>query len=268
MGRLENKVAIVTGSGNGQGRASAIRFAKEGAKVIIADFDVKAGKKVVEEIKTAGGEASFFEVDISSEEKCKEMVEFAVKTYGKLDVLFNNAGISTRGMGDGARIEDVPEAAWDRNLAVNLKGAFLTAKYAIPEIVKAGGGSVIITSSTAGVSGGFGCGIFNSPHPTGGPVAYTAAKSGIISMAKALAITYGPDQVRINVICPGMVNTQLMSHLNLGDKAVQDSVTAAYPLRRLVEVDDIANTALFLASDESSCITGNILMVDSGVTLY
>lgn len=268
MGRLENKVAIVTGSGKGQGRASAIRFAKEGAKVVVADFDVTAGEDTVKTIREAGGDAAFVAVDISKEDQCKAMVDFAVKTYGKLDVLFNNAGISTRGLGDGARIENVPEEAWDRNLDVNLKGAFLTAKYAIPEMVKAGGGSVIITSSTAGVSGGFGIGPFKSPHPTGGPVAYTAAKSGIISMAKALAITYGPDQVRINVICPGIVNTQLMSHLHLEEKEIQDSVTAAYPLRRLVEVDDIANTALFLASDESSCITGNIMMVDAGVTLY
>lgn len=268
MGRLENKVAIITGSGKGQGRASAIRFAKEGAKVVVADFDEKAGRDTVEVIRKDGGTAEFFAVDISNEEKCKDMVDFTVKTFGKLDILFNNAGISTRDYGDGARIENVPMKAWDRNLEVNLKGAFLTSKYAIPEIVKAGGGSVIITSSTAGVSGGFGIGPFKSKYPTGGPVAYTAAKSGIISMAKALAITYGPDQVRVNVICPGIVNTELMSPLNLDDKEIQDSVTAAYPLRRLVEVDDIANTALFLASDESAIITGNIMMVDAGVTLY
>ncbi|MBQ6663400.1 MAG: SDR family oxidoreductase [Firmicutes bacterium] len=268
MGRLEGKVAIVTGSGAGQGKASAIRFAKEGAKVVVADFNEAAGKAVVEEIKANGDEAMFVKVDVSNEESVKNMVEETVKAYGKLNIIFNNAGVSSRALGDGARIENVPDKAWQQQIDVNLKGPFLGCKYAIPEIVKAGGGSVIITSSTAGVSGGFGIGPFGSKYPTGGPVAYTAAKSGIISMARALAITYGPDQVRVNVICPGIVNTQLMAPLHLEDKAIQDSVVAAYPLRRLVEVDDIANVALFLASDESSILTGNIIMADSGVTTY
>lgn len=266
--RLDEKVVIITGAAKGQGRAAAFLFAREGAKVVVADYDEKAGKATTEEVQKEGLVASFFQVDVSNEEQMKALVQYTVETYGKLDVMYHNAGISTRPLGDGNRIENVTDYAWERGIAVLLKAPYLACKYAIPEMIKIGGGSIIITSSTAGYSGGMPIGPYKSQYPTGGPIVYTAAKSGILSMAKALAVTYGPDQIRVNVICPGPINTELMAPLNLDQADVRQSIENAIPLRRLGECDDIANMALYLASDESTWVTGNVLKCEGGLTAY
>ncbi|NLD51203.1 MAG: glucose 1-dehydrogenase [Clostridiaceae bacterium] len=266
--RLKDKVCIITGSGNGMGKAAALLFAREGAKVVVADFNENAGRQTVDEIKKEGLIAEFVRVDVSKEDEVKAMVKFAVDTFGKLDVLFNNAGISSRPIGDSGKIATVPEEAFDQQIAVNLKGVFLGCKHAIPEMLKNGKGSIINTSSTAGIIGGQGIGPFGAKNPTPGPAAYSAAKGGIIPMSKSIGIAYGENNIRCNVIVPGPVETDLMKPLHLDQKEIRDSYEAAIPLRRLGEPEDIAKAAIFLASDESSWITGQVLAVDGGISTY
>lgn len=266
--RLKGKVCIVTGAGNGQGKASALRFANEGASVVVADYDADAGQQTVFEIKKGGLKAEFVKTDVSKSKDVEEMIKFTVEAYEKLDILFNNAGISTRSLGDSGNIADVPEEAWDKNLSVNLKGVFLCCKYAIPEMIKSGGGSIINTSATAGFLGGSGIGPYFSQNPMAGPIAYSAAKGGILPMSKAIGIGYGMHNIRCNVICPGPIDTALMAPRNLSNKEIRESVEAAIPLRRLGMPEDIANAALFLASDESSWMTCQVLIVDGGISSY
>ena len=268
MKRLEGKVAIITGGGKGQGQAAAVLFAREGASIIVADWAEDAGRDTVTQIKQDGGKAEFVKVDVSSSKDVQEMIKFAVKTYGRIDVLYNNAGVSARPLGDSGKIIDVPEEAWDKAINVNLKSIFLCCKYAIPEMIKSGGGSIINTSSLAGILGGSGIGPYFNKYPVAGPMGYTAAKGGMIPMSKAIAIGYGANNIRCNVICPGPINTELMKPLKLDDAAIQESVTAAIPRRRLGKVEDIAYAALYLASDESSWVTGIVLPVDGGMSTY
>lgn len=266
--RLKDKVCIITGGGNGQGRAASELFAQEGASVVIADFDENAGIETAEEIKKKGLRAVFVKVDVSKEKEVETMIKFAVDTFGKLNVLYNNAGISSRTKGDGNRVENIPEEAWDHNHSVNLKGVFFCIKHAIPEMIKNGQGSIINTSSISGVNGGWGIGPYFGKYPVGGPIAYTAAKSGLIMMTKSLAITYGQYNIRANVICPGQVDTQLMKPLNLEKPEIKESLTNAIPRRRIAQPIDIANAALFFASDESDFVTAQVLCVDGGITAY
>jgi NAD(P)-dependent dehydrogenase (short-subunit alcohol dehydrogenase family) len=266
--RLKDKVCIITGGGKGQGKSAAMIFTREGASVIVADWAEDAGRDTVAEIKKEGGKAEFVKVDVSSAKDVQEMVKFAVATYGRLDVLYNNAGISARPLGDSGRIVDVPEEAWDKAINVNLKSIFLCCKYAIPEMIKSGGGSIINTSSLAGFLGGSGIGPYFNKYPVAGPMGYSAAKGGMIPMSKAIAIGYGVNNIRCNVICPGPINTELMKPLKLDDKDIQESVTNAIPRRRLGTPEDIAYAALFLASDESSWVTGVVLPVDGGMSTY
>lgn len=266
--RLKDKVCIITGAGKGQGRAAAFLFAREGASIVVADFAEDAGRKTVEDLKKEGLLAEFVKVDVSKAKEVEEMVKFAVATYGKIDVLYNNAGISTRPMGDSGKIESVPEEAWDRNLDVNLKGVFLCCKYAIPEMKKNGIGSIINTSSGAGITGGSGSGPYFTKHPSNHPIAYSSAKSGLNSLSKSIAVGYGQYGIRCNVICPGPIDTELMAPLNLDKEDVKESVAGAIPARRIGQPEDVANAALFFASDESSWVTGQVLAVDGGFTIY
>ena len=247
--RLEGKVAIVTGSTWGIGRATAGLFAREGAKVVVSGRTAEQGPVVVEEIRAAGGEAVFYRADVAHSDQIRGLIEFAVQTYGRLDVLMNNAF-----SGRNASVVEVEEADWDYQLAVALKAVYLGAKYAIPEMIKGGGGSIINISSVHGLLAG----------PRNAP--YEAAKAGMINLTRQIAVDFGRQGIRANAICPGWIVTErgekwLAEH----PEAVRRN-TLVYPIGRPGRAIDIARAALFLASEESSFVTGHALVVDGGLT--
>ncbi len=242
-GRLNGKVAIVTGAGSGIGRASAMLFAKEGAKVVVADYDEKGGKETAGLI---GRNAIFVKADVSKSSDAKAIVAAALKKFGKLNILFNNAGIVRW----GSAVECV-EADWDRVIGINLKGAWLCSKFAIPELIKAGGGSIVNTASIAG------CVAFAKI------AAYCASKGGLIELTKSMALDFAPQKIRVNAICPGVIRTAMTKSI-LNDKKTMEGMLKATVIGRLGEPEDIAYAALYLASDESSFVTGTTIVVDGG----
>lgn len=246
--RLRDRVAIITGAGCGIGRATALLFTREGAKVVVADCDSEAGKQTVRLIRENKGEASFVKVDVSKASDAERMVRKAIDEYGRLDIVFNNAGIG----GPLASIIDYSEADWDRVIAVNLKGVFLSSKYALPAMLKGGKGVIINNASIAGLVG--------VRHVAG----YSASKGGVVQLTKTMALEYASGNIRVNCICPGLINTPIL--LGLGEEAIRKLSTKGQPLGRLGEPEEIAQAALYLASDESSFITGTILAVDGGWT--
>ncbi len=249
--RLRNKVALITGAGSGIGRESAVLFAKEGAKVVVVDLDEQAGKQVADEIRNAEGQALFHRADVSLNEDCKRMVDFAEKSFGALHVLFNNAGIMHHEDGDS---QETVESIWDTTMNVNAKGVFLGCKFAIPLIRQSGGGSIINTASFVAFMGAA------TPQ-----IAYTASKGAVVSMTKELAVIHAKENIRINAICPGPLQTELlMSYLNTQEKRKRRLVHI--PMGRFGEAREVAATALFLASEESSYITGTEILVDGGIT--
>jgi len=257
MRRLVNKVAVITGSGSGQGQTAAILFAKEGAKVVIVDkpglvYDRKEMEgeigRTIKSIKDAGGEASFVEADVSKAVDVENMIEFTVGTYGKLDILYNNAGITPPAAGG---VVDILEEAWDKVMNYNLKSVYLCCKYGIPELLKSGGGSIINTASTAAV-------VAYTDLDS-----YTASKAAMIALTKAIAVKYGPDNVRANVIAPGTVDSP-MSKPTLAIKEFRETLERYTPIPRIATCEDIARVALHLASDESSFTTGVVYVVDGG----
>ena len=266
--RLKDKVCIITGSGRGMGKTAALLFAREGASVIVAELQEDAGRDTADLVKKEGGKAEFVKVDVSNAQDVQEMVKFTTKQYGQINVLFNNAGISGRPFGDGIDITEVPEDAWEKVLAVNLKSIYLCCKHVIPEMIKIGGGSIVNTSSLAGVVGGFPPGALGSKVALANPHAYTAAKGGVVSLSKSIAVAYGPNNVRCNVICPGVVDTELMKPTNFFKKEYQETTEKIFPLGRYAKAEDIAYAALYLASDESSYVSGQVLSVDGGYTAY
>lgn len=252
MKQLDGKVAIVTGAGSGIGRACAILFAEEGARVVAVDWDRSAGEAVTAMIREAGHESLFCDSDVSKPADAERMVRTAVESFGRLDILLNNAAVQILG-----RLCDTSEEEWDRMHSVNLKGVFLGCKYAIPVMARGGGGSVINMASILGFVG--------DPDLA----AYCAAKGGVISMTKAAALAYGPDGVRVNCICPGDVDTPMVQ--DYFDKApdperLRRQVSEEYALRRIATPREVARTAVFLASDASSFTTGASMVVDGGVT--
>jgi NAD(P)-dependent dehydrogenase (short-subunit alcohol dehydrogenase family) len=251
--RLKNKVAIITGAGGGQGRAAALLFAKEGAKVVGSDWNADSGEETAAQVRAAGGEAIHIGADVSASGQVRRLIDGALEKYGRIDVLYNNAGVgysSTLSMRD---ILKTSEEDWDRVLAINLKSVFLTCKCAIPEMIKTGGGSIINTSSIAALVGG------EDAH------AYTAAKGGMISLSRALAVEFGPQGVRINCICPGVIDTAMVAPV-VGPLKDSSHPFRFSPIRRLGTPEDIAYWALYLASDESSFVTGAVFVIDGGVT--
>jgi NAD(P)-dependent dehydrogenase (short-subunit alcohol dehydrogenase family) len=250
-GRLQGKVALITGAGGGIGRASAKLFSAEGAKVVVVDYDEKAGEAVADEITSAGGQALFTRADVSRAKEAEAMIAFAEKELGGLHVLFNNAGIFPDA--DGS-VVDTDESVFDLVMNVNLKGVFLGCKYGVPALLRAGGGSIINTASFVAVMGA-----------ATSQTAYTASKGGVLAMTREIAVEFARRGIRANSLCPGPVNTPLLQPL-LADPARRARRMVHLPMGRLAEPDEIAAAALFLASDESSYINGATFLVDGGTT--
>ena len=250
MGKLDGKVAVITGAASGMGRATAIRFAKEGAAVVLTDLNAQDGETAVAECAAAGGKAVFQRTDVSSEADIKAAIDRAVKEFGRLDITFNNAGIG----GATGPIEKITAEDFDRTVGVLLRGVFLGMKYSIPEMRKAGGGSIISTSSVAGLT------------PAGYLSTYSACKAAVINLTQAIAIEVGHDRIRVNCICPGGVNTPLVyKGMPGGQEGAEKSMARMQPIPRAGRPDDIANMALFLASDDAEWITGTAMVVDGGM---
>ena len=250
MGRLDGKVAFITGSGSGIGRAAANLFAAEGAKVAVADIDVGAGAETVRQVNDAGHQAIFIETDITKEESVIAAIAHTVEVYGKLTVLYNNAGGSS--LQDSIVTEGSVEEFW-RVISVDLFGTWLCSKHGLPALIKAGGGSVInMTSNVA---------LMAVP----GRDSYTAAKGGVAAMTRSMAAEYADKNIRVNAIAPSVTLTPRVKNILANDPKVED--LSRQHLVGMAEPIDIANTALFLASDESRITTGHILTVDSGTTI-
>ena len=246
MDRLKDKVALVTGGGSGIGRASCTLFAAQGAKVMVADYVAEGGNETVQQITAAGGQASFVHADVSKSVDVQNMIAQTVQTYGRVDILFNNAGIE----GPSAKLAKYEEEAWDRVIAIDLTSVYLGMKYVIPEMIKHGGGVILSTASVAGMVGFPGSG------------AYAAAKAGVINMTRMVALEYADKNIRVNCICPGIIATPMVQRV-MGDRPDERTVKLE-PIGRLGQAEDIANAALFLASDESSFATGAPFVIDGG----
>jgi NAD(P)-dependent dehydrogenase (short-subunit alcohol dehydrogenase family) len=250
MGKLDGKVAIITGAASGIGKATAILFAQEGAKVVVADITDDLGEETVKMINKSGGKAIFVHVNISKAEDVENMIKTTVKAYGRLDIIFNNAGIE----GASADTANYPENIFDKVVAVNLKGVWLGIKYAVPELLKNGGGSIINTTSVAGLVG------FASSS------AYSASKGGIIQLTKTAALEYAKQNIRVNCIAPGVIDTPMIDRIIKDHPEVEEALIQAEPIGRLGKPEEIAQAALFLASGDSSFVTGTVLVVDGGLT--
>ena len=251
--RLQDKVAIITGAGGGMGRVAAGMFAREGAKVIVAEFGEAAGNETARLVKEAGGEASFVRVDVSSEADAKRMVDHAVSTYGRVDVLYNNAGIMPEA---DHSVVDTDVGTWDTVMAVNVRGVYLGCKYAIPRMIEGGGGSIINIASFVAL---LGCSV---PQD-----AYTASKGALLSLTRSLAVQFGPKGIRTNAICPGPVETPLLMDWLVKDEEAKRIRLARNPTGRFGKPEEIVNMAVYLASDESRWTNGASLVVDGGITV-
>jgi NAD(P)-dependent dehydrogenase (short-subunit alcohol dehydrogenase family) len=249
--RLRDKVALITGAGSGIGRESALLFAREGAGLVVADVNDEAGQETVDAITAAGGRAAYTRADVSKAADCEAMVAFAEATFGRLDVLFNNAGIMLGQDDDAVSTE---EAVWDLTMNVNAKGVFFGCKYGLPALRRAGGGSIINTASFVALLGAA------TPQ-----VAYTASKGAVLSMTRELAVIHAREQIRVNALCPGPLRTELLMKF-LDTEAKRQRRLVHIPIGRFGEAREIAQAALFLASDESSFVTGATVLVDGGIT--
>lgn len=245
---LEDKVALVTGGGSGIGRASALTFAREGAKVIVADVVVEGGEETMQMIREAGGEAIFVKADVSKAAEVEALINKAVETYGRLDCALNNAGIE----GIKAPTVDCTEENWDRTININLKGVWLCMRCEIHQMLKQGGGAIVNTSSTAGLVG------------VQGRPAYVASKHGVVGLTKAAALEYAKAGIRINAVCPGSIRTPMMERIIGGDPQEEALQIARQPVGRLGSPEEVAEAVVWLCSDAASFVTGHIMAVDGG----
>jgi NAD(P)-dependent dehydrogenase (short-subunit alcohol dehydrogenase family) len=246
--RLGNKVAVITGGGSGIGRATAELFAREGARVAVADFKADVGREVVQAIGSSGREALFVQVDVSDRTQVQHMVDATLEAYGRIDILFNGAAIFAFGTA-----LDTDDTTWNRVLAVNLNGTFWCCKAVLPHMINRGGGSIINVSSSTGAY-----------DAKGNTVAYVTSKGGVALLTKAMAIDHAKANVRVNALCPGPTDTPMLRGVLSPEQ--MEAFAATFPMGRMGRPEELAHAALFLASDESSFVTGAMMAVDGGQT--
>ncbi|MDH3518144.1 MAG: glucose 1-dehydrogenase [Acidimicrobiia bacterium] len=249
--RLDGKVALITGAGSGIGRESAMLFAAEGARVVAVDVNAAAVSETADAIAASGGSAVATRADVSVDGDCRSMIELAESTYGRLDVLFNNAGIMHSADDDAVSTD---EAIWDLTMSVNAKGVFLGCKHGIPALQRAGGGSIINTASFVAILGAA------TPQ-----IAYTASKGAVLALTRELAVVHARQNIRVNALCPGPLRTELLMKF-LDTEAKKNRRLVHVPMGRFGEAREMAQAALWLASDESSYVTGTDFVVDGGIT--
>jgi NAD(P)-dependent dehydrogenase (short-subunit alcohol dehydrogenase family) len=248
MGRLDGKICVITGAGGGMGREAALLFSEEGAQVCVADVNLEAAQSVASEAR----DAFAHQVDVADEASVKAMMNATAERYGGIDVLYNNAGISPN---DDASVLDTSVEAWDRVQAVNTKGVFLCCKHGIPHLQRRGGGSVINVASFVAILGA-----------ATSQISYTASKGAVLSMTRELAVQFARENIRVNALCPGPVETPLLLSIFGDDPAALERRRTHWPMGRLAKPREIVNGALFLASEESSYVTGSTFLVDGGLT--
>jgi len=251
--RLQDKVALITGSAGGMGQAAAELLAREGASIIVTDIAADAGEQTARNIREAGGKAIFVQANVANEDDVQHLVRESIDAFGRIDVLYNNAGIMPA---DDSGVTDLTEATWDHILDVNLKSAFLCTKYAVPHMIRQGKGSIINIASFVALMG---CSV---PQD-----AYTASKGGMLSLTKSFAVQYGRHGIRCNAICPGPIETPLLRGLWTSEEA-RNLRLNRIPLGRFGQIDDVIYMALYLASDESSWTTGAWLVIDGGISSH
>ncbi len=250
--RLKDKVCVITGAGSGMGRAAAVAFAREGANIVAGDIDPAKGAETITQVKKAGGHALFVRCDVGKEADAATLIGEGVKAFKKIDVLYNNAGIFPE---KDHSVVDTDEAVWDLVYRVNVKGVYLVCKHGIPELIKAGGGSVINIASFVALVG---CSV---PQD-----AYTASKGAVIALTKSLAVQFGPKGIRSNAICPGPIETPLLTEWLLKEPKEKAKRLNRIPMQRFGKPEDIVNLALYLASDEASWTNGAVMVADGGIT--
>ncbi len=248
MGRLDEKVAVITGGASGMGKVASERFVAEGARVVVVDFDEAGGRAVADAL---GDRATFVRADVSNEADCQAMVAHAMSTFGAVHVLYNNAGVFPN---DDGGVLETPESTWDRVMEINLKGVWLGCRAGIPAMVESGGGSIVNVASFVALMGA-----------ATAQIAYTSSKGGVLAMTREIAVEWGRRGIRANSLCPGPVDTPLLAEL-MSDPARKARRLVHIPMGRLAQAHEIVNAALFLASDEASYITGSQLVVDGGIT--